>query len=291
MTRRPLPLSSADNGEPFTGLLIHVLVFSLICLARGWWCNWETAKELSAENQAPPPSNMNGSMALRSVRPYPGPAPSQPQIADRPCRNRPVGEVSCADTCGSNSLSPHDARPTATASPAGEQHYWSEEYAVRPHWVKKVLTVFNIVDSGQIRDGFATSGNRRFNKYYSKEDNALAQTWSKNEVIWANPPWSIWPQVSEKIIQSGCITIATVPAWHSKHWCLNLLKVASRLFYLEVGTKLFELGHKPVSGVRWGVYIILVIPGSLVSMEDNLLSRRTNSSRRRWRRRKQQGLS
>ena len=135
--------------------------------------------------------------------------------------------------------------------------YLSEEYAVRRHWVRKILLQFDIPDH-QVRDCFSSHGNARFAKHFVKFQNALLQHWDPAEVMWCNPPWSIWPEVAEKILGCGCRCIGVLPAWHSKVWVQKLLKAAVKTIYFEVGSRIFELSGRPVGGIRWGLYVLLV---------------------------------
>ena len=127
--------------------------------------------------------------------------------------------------------------------------FLSEEYAVRQHWIRRSLTIFQI-DAKNVRDCFSTSSNRRFPKNYTRQEDALWQDWDIAEVMWCNPPWTIWPEVTQKVLQSGCQCICVLPAWHSKGWVKDLLMAAWKTIYLEVGTKVFELGSKPVGGIK-----------------------------------------
>lgn len=160
--------------------------------------------------------------------------------------------------------------------------YLSESYAVRHHWVKKILQQFQI-QPAHVRDMFATSLNRRFEKYFCLEQDAMQQSWDINEVRWCNPPWTIWPQVSEKILSTPGTSIAVLPAWQSQQWVQNLLVVAKRTIYFEVGSKIFELGGKPVNGIKWGLYVLLIVVPTPTCVAD-YVPVWSSSSRRRYRR-------
>ena len=177
----------------------------------------------------------------------------------------------------------HDAQAASSVGP-----YIREDYAVRHHWVSRILKIFN-VDKSKVRDAFASVHNRRFDKYFDKQQDALQQVWSKEEIYWCNPPWSLWPAAVNKIEKSSCETIAVVPAWN-KPWVSKALGLGQRMIYLESGTKLFELYNKVVPGIRWGIYIIWipVISRSLAIDAQMLYAGWSSSARRRWRRRLRQ---
>lgn len=164
-------------------------------------------------------------------------------------------------------------------------NYITESYAVRRHWVDKILRQFDI-NHACVRDCFATIHNRRFEKFYCAEQDALSLSWDINEVRWCNPPWSLWPRVADKILTTAGTSIAVFPAWHSQSWVQNLLRAAVKTIYFEVGSKVFELGDKkPVGGIRWGLYIVLVV-NDIQSVQCEVFQCATwsASSRRRYRR-------
>ena len=160
--------------------------------------------------------------------------------------------------------------------------YLSEQYAVRHHWVKKILLQFKI-DPIYVRDCFATVHNRRFEKFWDASCDALLQAWDCGEVRWCNPPWSLWPRVADKILSSAGTSIAVLPAWHSQPWVNNLLQAAVVTIYYGVGSKIFELGDKAVAGIKWGLYV-LRIDILQPSREVYQVATWSSSSRRRYRR-------
>lgn len=170
--------------------------------------------------------------------------------------------------------------------PAAAVAYWSEEYAVRKHWVKIILRMMGISEDSNLRDCFANASNKRFQKYFTAEQNALVQPWDQSEVMWCNPPWSIWPATAQKIINSQCVTVAVFPSWESKDWVKQLTFMASKVIYFEIGSRIFELWGKPVGGIKWGLYAVLIQPvhGQPVSVGSISWS---PAARRRWRRKQQ----
>lgn len=162
--------------------------------------------------------------------------------------------------------------------------YRREDYAVRNHWVARILNIFNI-DKSKVRDTFASGQNRRFDKYFDKQQDALQQVWSTEEIYWCNPPWSLWPAAVDKIERSNCEAIAVVPAWN-KPWVTKALGMGQRLIYMESGTRLFELDGKMMPGIRWGIYVVWIpVKSTTLAIGDRMLYPSLSSSaRRRWRR-------
>ena len=134
----------------------------------------------------------------------------------------------------------------------------TEEYTVRKAWVNKVLSVLGVMPD---RDAFATVENARFPKWYTASDDALLQEWDPTEILWCNPPWTLWPRVASKILAGRNTCVCIIPTWHSKQWVHDLVNAASKIFYIEPGCKVFELRKRPVEGLKWGLFALLVQPG------------------------------
>ena len=133
----------------------------------------------------------------------------------------------------------------------------TEEYTVRWQFVQEILSRFRVEPP---RDGFADEDNKRFPKCYTKEDNALSKDWGEDEVLWMNPPWSIWPEATDKLMGSRCAAICILPAW-SKVWIQRLVGAASKKIYFEQGVRMFEVQGKAVANTVWGVWALLINKG------------------------------
>lgn len=177
------------------------------------------------------------------------------------------------------------------AATQGRTRYISEQYAVRRHWVRRILKMFGVPPDAAIRDCFATEANKRFERCYTFEDDALSQRWRQDELLWMNPPWSLWPLVARKISGSTCTCICVLPAWDSQPWVQSLWALSCKFIYMEVGTYLFELAGKRVGGIRWGAYALYISnwqPSVKVGMVAQVPQvPRSAATRRRWRRRLQ----
>jgi hypothetical protein len=171
-----------------------------------------------------------------------------------------------------------------TPQQAGPQ-YQREDYAVRHHWVDRIMKIFNL-DKSRVRDAFATGQNRRFDKFWDVHQDALKQVWSPQEVYWCNPPWSLWPATVKKIEDAGCEVVAVVPAW-DKPWVTKILGMAQRIMYMETGTRLFEVDKRVMPGIRWGIYVVWIpVFMSPLATDDRMMyAGWSSSARRRWRRR------
>jgi hypothetical protein len=76
-----------------------------------------------------------------------------------------------------------------------------EDYTVRIKFVKEIEKKFGVKAD---RDCFASAQNSRCPEFFSREKDALSQPWEGGQVMWVNPPWTLWPRVVEKIQKSGC---------------------------------------------------------------------------------------
>lgn len=138
-------------------------------------------------------------------------------------------------------------RPDGT----GEQWH-SERYNVREGYVKDMCFRLKVQP---VLDAFADAGNHRFPVWYK---DAFAVRWPQDEVIWANPPFSMLQQVVEKIKRDGAKVLLVCPDWRSCSWWKSLQEHVVRRHYYPKGTAVFELDKKPVGGIRWGLWAYYV---------------------------------
>ena len=100
-------------------------------------------------------------------------------------------------------------------------------------------------------DYFASDHNAKCNRYYTQMEDSLSFNWPATEVVWANPPWGLWPQVVEKISLSTCAVIAVLPAW-AKDWVRQIVNMSSGRLYFEPGSRLFQDNGKNANSTLWG---------------------------------------
>ena len=102
---------------------------------------------------------------------------------------------------------PAMAVPAAT----GAVHYLSEEYSVRPHWVRRIVS-FCKVNPELVIDGFSTDSNKRFKLNITEKEDSLAAAWPSGYTMWLNPPWSLFQRVVDKIFEDHVACIVICPA-------------------------------------------------------------------------------
>ena len=147
---------------------------------------------------------------------------------------------------------------TESATETTPGHRPLEHYTVRWPFLEEILGRFQMEPT---RDCFASEENKRFPLCYTKEQDALAQEWGKEEVLWMNPPWRLWPEATQKLMASQCAAICILPAW-SKGWVQQLVGAAHTRMYFERGVRMFELDGRPAQNTLWGVWALKINKGT-----------------------------
>eukprot|EP00667_Euglena_gracilis_P019564 EG_transcript_20987 len=129
-----------------------------------------------------------------------------------------------------------------------------EDYAVRNSFVQMIEE--NFQRRAEV-DCFASTQNSQCTSYLTEKENALAVPWGGGGTVWLNPPWSLWPKVAKKLQKDPCDAICILPDWN-RGWVRELVRKATKKLYFPPGTKLFEVDGKPMGGVRWGVWALLI---------------------------------
>lgn len=176
----------------------------------------------------------------------------------------------------------------------------SEQYAVRKPFVNDVIMRLNCGEPAV--DAFATVKNKRWPHHWGpgniQHPNSFDECWhhSVAGLIWANPPFSLLDRVIKKAWDDQAKMILICPDWDDEDFYDDMWKMTRNYYFYFPGTKFFELHGRAVGGVPWGVWAVYIdasIPeeGHLregaEAWVDSAGTRKTPSSRRRWRRRKQ----
>ena len=115
-------------------------------------------------------------------------------------------------------------------------------------------------------DLFANADNARFEQFVTEEQDAFSMVWPQDTTLWANPPWSLWPLVVDKIYEDGSQVVCVAPAWRTP-WMAKLLNIQVKKLYFPKGEKIFELAGRPCRGTRWGVWVLLVNGGLAIKAD------------------------
>ena len=155
-----------------------------------------------------------------------------------------------------NMVSTVQKRPPLPRNPTGP----GVAYTVRWQVFHEIIRHLGVKPQ---RDLFASEGNQRCQKFYTKFDDALTQSWDTGEINWLNPPWELWPLASEKLLLSDCAAICILPAW-SKSWVHKVVGASHRRVYFEKGIRIFEVEGRPSAGTFWGLWAVYLKKGPKV---------------------------
>jgi hypothetical protein len=121
-----------------------------------------------------------------------------------------------------------------------ENRAWvTETYAVVMPWFQKAVAL-----AGQepTVDAFASKGNNRVSRYWTKQDDAFLQDWSQ-EYLWMNPPFSQMETVIRKILVDEARGILVIPCWNRFLWFSVLYRIAVTWIDVPRDVQLYETIH------------------------------------------------
>ena len=136
----------------------------------------------------------------------------------------------------------------------GERIARGEDYVMRKEYYDECILRLGLTPTF---DCFASGEVSKCAKFYSLEEDSLTQEWGVGEILWVNPPWSLWPQVADKLLASECTAICVLPAW-CVEWVRRVVHTAVRRVYIERGTRLYERFDRKCPGTRWGTWVVRV---------------------------------
>ena len=141
------------------------------------------------------------------------------------------------------------------------------DYAVNQEMVNDIINHFQCRPTV---DAFATSQNRRFPRYWSRQDSAWEKDWSKEPLIWCNPPFRQLERVVNKFITDQARGILIAPQ-RDQPWWPKLMDITVDLLKLPEGESIFDKGGLlPQPPPSWPVYAFFV-DGSLAELVDEPL--------------------
>ena len=113
-------------------------------------------------------------------------------------------------------------------------------------------------------DGFSQKETARLERWWgpgsSEAEDAFSRSWS-NEVVWANPPFSLLHKVLVKVVDDKAHAIVVMPEWrtHSFFRLAKDLEVCSIRFDRWEG--IFEENGSPLRKMSWDAQAIYVCGG------------------------------
>ena len=134
--------------------------------------------------------------------------------------------------------------------------YISEEYAMRRYYFAEALAELQVFP--QV-DCFAISSNHLLAKWWGPSspfaEDSFTQSWAQ-DLLWANPPFSLLPQTVSKLKQDQGHMVLVAPGWFSKRWFQDTHPMSVREVRYPVGTKLFSLYGRVCKGKRWEALVV-----------------------------------
>ena len=140
-----------------------------------------------------------------------------------------------------------------------------ERYVVRPEIVHKALTTLGVQP---MLDAFADSGAHVLPRWWGaggENEDAFQQNWNPEQVglLWANPPFSVLPQVIHKVKKDKAKVVLVCPDWPYSRWWKAAQWLVVGDVYFPKGTKVFDCPDRPkLPATRWGTWVYL-LDGSL----------------------------
>lgn len=174
---------------------------------------------------------------------------------------------------------PVHVRQPAEGSVKQGQAWGQERYKVRMAMVNDIILRLGVTPTV---DAFADEDMHVVRRWWgpgSLTPDAMATSWT-NEVLWLNPPFSMFPQVVEKLVAEGGKAIVIAPHWKNQPWFQKLQNMTVKRHFYASGRRFFE----DTGPLRWPVWALLV-EGSFKTLDKFEPEKiRTTASKRRFRR-------
>ena len=74
-----------------------------------------------------------------------------------------------------------------------DKKFKREDYKTRSWIFKLICEEFGVQP---VLDLFADAMKHQCEKYFDVQEDALQQAWPSEDVMWCNPPWSLWPELA-----------------------------------------------------------------------------------------------
>ena len=123
------------------------------------------------------------------------------------------------------------------------------DYALDKTLVSRVLKFFDVGTPDN--DAFASRSNRRFPKFWTKEQDAFSKSW-KDKFLWINPPFNQITQVIDKLLSEKAYAILIVPKWTWSIWWKYLMEHSTdHLMIARVHGMFLHQGKYVMQKPRW----------------------------------------
>ena len=184
--------------------------------------------------------------------------PGVPTAGQRSYANR-LWETQMVDrgTCGGRPLGLEETRREVDAWKWS--HDGAEQHKVRDEVVAAIWQQLHVKPTV---DAFALESNARCPRHWgpdSKEiTNALKANWQLEEMIWANPPFSLLSAVVKKAKSKPVHMLLTVPVWPDKSWYVELQDLIVVRCHIDTGSPIFLWRGVDYGPTKWPVDFLLI---------------------------------
>ena len=145
----------------------------------------------------------------------------------------------------------------------------TDDYAVSNELLQEIVS--KLGGGVPTRDGFASADNKRFANFWTKEDDAFNYDWSKEKLLWLNPPFHLFNAVVHKLKEDKARAILIMPAWQRKWWS-EVENIIEGEWLLPKQNVFLRNGRKKMATPRWRVWAFLVDGGLAEVGEDQVPS-------------------
>lgn len=113
-------------------------------------------------------------------------------------------------------------------------------------------------------DVCATASNRKCERYFSKTEDGLFQSWSK-ETCWMNPPFGrsvqLWVKKAlEESLSSGATTVCLIPAKTNTNWWHELVIGRAEVRFIRGRIKFIRDGKQTTQALPWPMAVLIFRP-------------------------------
>ena len=133
--------------------------------------------------------------------------------------------------------------------------WYDESYAVRKDVIRDIVQELKCPTP--TIDAFANARNHRFSRWWGEggeHPDAFAVSWSREEFLWCNPPFSKFQQVVEKLKKDQAQCILIMPDWPSRPFWHEVQGLRKASVYFSPGSEIFELEGQLAPGIQWGLW-------------------------------------
>jgi hypothetical protein len=150
------------------------------------------------------------------------------------------------------------AAPSLPASKRATRKWKTEKYAVQASHVQNILDALKVYP--QV-DAFSEADSNRFDRWWGPGSpecsDAFERDWSQ-EMLWLNPPYSMYARVVDKLERDGAHAVLIIPEWPRQEYFHRAKALEVDSVEFPEGTHLFEMKGETVPALKWPVRAMLV---------------------------------